>query len=746
MERVILALATLLLAVIGLLPVAAMLKESVTADGGFSLDGYRALLRSEGQPARLMAHSLALSLLTASVSTPVGVALGALLGKTDLRLRGSLTLLFTVPLLLPPYVLAVAWFSILSRTGLLGAVLPDSWSQKISLEFFGLPGCAFVLATAFTPIAMLLTIAFLQTVNPRLEYAGRLVSGWSSILLRITLPLMVPAISFAAVIIFLLSIGEISVPMYLRFPVYPVETLTQFAAFYDFRAANVAASPLFLLTLIILGLQTGLHKRVLQLGRRTPSAEMALIALGRWQGPALALLLALAIVLIVLPIGALVLQSHSLETYEAALARAGESVLRSVTFAAIAATLLTVFGFFWGYLAERRTLSIWWVNEWLALLLLALPGSVVGIGLIGLWNHPATNFIYAKSCHPHSRLSRAICGAANACRIGFHCRHSAVIGGSGMAERRGMARDTAAYRGTARRPWASCRLADQLRVLCARRRDQHRGLSSGLRHASCSNPHAHGQWRAESHFGALHHSHGNHDSAARCHRPMGQVRSEPPVSKIKFRCVTKLYRDRRVVDALSLVIELGERVVLFGPSGCGKSTTLLLVAGLVAPDSGEIRIDGKVVSSARKILIPPQSRSVGMVFQDLALWPHMSVAGNIAFGLRACRVPAVERDRRIHGVANLVGLGDHLNVRPGELSGGEQQRVALARALALEPRILLMDEPLSNLDAALARRLSQEILRLHAELAFTLVYVTHSRAEAQEIGMRTIELGKTGAR
>ena len=103
-----------------------------------------------------------------------------------------------------------------------------------------------------------------------------------------------------------------------------------------------------------------------------------------------------------------------------------------------------------------------------------------------------------------------------------------------------------------------------------------------------------------------------------------------------------------------------------------------------------------------------------MVFQDLALWPHLSVADNIAFGLRARRVPAVECDRRIHGVANLVGLGDYLNAKPGELSGGEQQRVALARALAPEPRILLMDEPLSNLDATLARRLREEILRLHA--------------------------------
>src|SRR6516162_7092627 len=212
------------------------------------------------------------------------------------------------------------------------------------------------------------------------------------------------------------------------------------------------------------------------------------------------------------------------------------------------------------------------------------------------------------------------------------------------------------------------------------------------------------------------------------------------MSNIEFRSVTKNYRNRRVIDALSFAIEAGERIVLFGPSGCGKSTALLLIAGLTPPDAGAIRIEGKIVSAARRIVLPPQKRGVAMVFQDLALWPHMSVADNVAFGLRARRVPAAERKRRIGQVASLVGLGDYLNVRPGELSGGEQQRVALARALALEPRILLMDEPLSSLDAALAERLRREILRLHAELAFTLVYVTHSRDEAQEIATRIIEL------
>jgi ABC-type sugar transport system ATPase subunit len=217
------------------------------------------------------------------------------------------------------------------------------------------------------------------------------------------------------------------------------------------------------------------------------------------------------------------------------------------------------------------------------------------------------------------------------------------------------------------------------------------------------------------------------------------------MSAIEFRSVAKIYRGRRVIDSLSFMIEGGERIVLFGPSDCGKSTTLLLIAGLVAPDAGEIRIDGKVVSTVRRIHLAQQSRGIGMVFQDLALWPHMSVAENIGFGLRARRVAAAECRRRIADIAKLVGLGEHLQVRPEELSGGEQQRVALARALVFEPQLLLMDEPLSNLDAALGRRLRGEILRLHAELGFTLVYVTHGQDEAQEIGSRMIELGKSGA-
>jgi iron(III) transport system ATP-binding protein len=213
---------------------------------------------------------------------------------------------------------------------------------------------------------------------------------------------------------------------------------------------------------------------------------------------------------------------------------------------------------------------------------------------------------------------------------------------------------------------------------------------------------------------------------------------------IEMRAVSKDYNGRRVIDNVSLKVETGERVVLFGPSGCGKSTVLHLIAGLVIPDSGEILIDEELVARAYRNLREPEQRGIGMVFQDLALWPHMTVGENIEFGLKAKRIPYGQRAQRVREMIDLVRLGDYLKARPGELSGGQQQRVALARALALAPRILLMDEPLSTLDDELNKQLREEILRLHSDLGFTLVYVTHSRVEAKELGTRTIHIRQGG--
>jgi len=202
--------------------------------------------------------------------------------------------------------------------------------------------------------------------------------------------------------------------------------------------------------------------------------------------------------------------------------------------------------------------------------------------------------------------------------------------------------------------------------------------------------------------------------------------------------VSKRYNGEKALDNVSLGIEKGERIVILGPSGCGKTTILRLIAGFIVPDTGSISLAGELVCRDGRMITPPEQRNLGMVFQDLALWPHLSVKGNIAFGLKARGIQKSEREGRIREVLALVGMTGFKDRRPAELSGGQQQRVALARALVLEPRVLLMDEPLSSLDQELNIRLRKEILGLHEKLGFTLLYVTHDRDEAFDIASRIV--------
>ena len=393
-KRLTLIAAAVLLVVIGLLPVLMMVANSFVVDGVFSVAAYRALLASGKQQWVLMGHSLSLSLGVAFFATTVGVPLGLLLGKTDLPFRRTFTILLAVPLLIPPYVIAVAWFAVIGAGGWITRLLP-AISHHLSWAFFGLYGCIAVLFTAFVPIVILLTIAYLGAVNPRLEAAGRLVSGWPGVLRRITLPLIAPAIVFAAVLVFLLTLGEVGVPTYLRYSVYPVETLTQFAAFYDFSAATAAAIPLLIVTLAMLTLEYGLlHKQVSELANVTFGVSRAQIELGRWKFPLLAVVLIWALITVALPLAALVAEAPSLTAYAEAFSRASDSILRSLVFAVIGASLLTVLGFFWGYIVHDRTLPFWRGVDALALFLFTLPGTVIGIGLISLWNTPVTNLVY----------------------------------------------------------------------------------------------------------------------------------------------------------------------------------------------------------------------------------------------------------------------------------------------------------------------------------------------------------------
>ena len=213
------------------------------------------------------------------------------------------------------------------------------------------------------------------------------------------------------------------------------------------------------------------------------------------------------------------------------------------------------------------------------------------------------------------------------------------------------------------------------------------------------------------------------------------------MGNINLKNVSKSFGDLEVIPPLDLKINAGEFVVFVGPSGCGKSTLLRLIAGLESLTSGEIIIADRPVMD-----LPPSERGIAMVFQSYALYPHMNIHENLSFGLKRMKgeekLSDDEIKSRVEEMATMLGLGEELSKRPKELSGGQRQRVALGRALIKRPKVLLMDEPLSNLDAELRHQMRGEIRRLHEELGCTTIYVTHDQIEAMTLADRIAILDK----
>jgi ABC-type Fe3+/spermidine/putrescine transport system ATPase subunit len=201
------------------------------------------------------------------------------------------------------------------------------------------------------------------------------------------------------------------------------------------------------------------------------------------------------------------------------------------------------------------------------------------------------------------------------------------------------------------------------------------------------------------------------------------------LSRLKLTGVSKRYGDFLAVDGIDLELQSGEFVSLLGPSGCGKTTTLRMIAGFVDPTLGTIEMDGQILSSPAGSL-PPDRRQMSMIFQSYAIWPNMTVEQNVAFGLELRKIAKAEVKRRVGEMLEIVQMNHLADRYPAELSGGQQQRVALARAIVIRPSVLLLDEPLSNLDATLREEMRFEIRRLHDEFHVTTVYVTHDQAEA----------------
>ena len=209
------------------------------------------------------------------------------------------------------------------------------------------------------------------------------------------------------------------------------------------------------------------------------------------------------------------------------------------------------------------------------------------------------------------------------------------------------------------------------------------------------------------------------------------------MSKIVLTGINKYYGTNRVLKDVELTIEDGEFMTLLGPSGCGKTTTLRVIAGLEKPQSGSIVMDGeRIVNAAESFFAPPAKRGLNLVFQSYALWPHMTVFDNVAFGLRVKHTPKDEIKKLVESALGRMQIGEYAGRYPSELSGGQQQRVAIARAIATPVELLLLDEPLSNLDAKLRVDMRSELKRLHEEMGTTIIYVTHDQVEALTLSTR----------
>jgi iron(III) transport system ATP-binding protein len=214
------------------------------------------------------------------------------------------------------------------------------------------------------------------------------------------------------------------------------------------------------------------------------------------------------------------------------------------------------------------------------------------------------------------------------------------------------------------------------------------------------------------------------------------------LAHVELKGLKKIYGNTIAVNGIDLEVAKGEFLTLLGPSGCGKTTTLRMVAGLIEPTDGEIRVGGRLMSTPGRTVVPPEKRNMGMVFQSFAVWPHMKVFDNVAFPLHNLKMSKEEIRRRVREALALIKMAGFEDRYPSNLSGGQQQRVALARALAVQPDTLLFDEPLSNLDAKLREEMRFELKEIQRKIGITSLYVTHDQAEAMAISDRIVVMSE----
>ncbi|MBI1884093.1 MAG: iron ABC transporter permease [Chlamydiae bacterium] len=380
-KQLTLLMAVLFFICVGVVPIFWMFLQSFISKGHFSFENYVLILGTR-RSWLLLFNSLALSLLTASLSLVLGVALGIVLTKTDLPLKNVFTLFFASALIIPPYFFSLGWIYLLGKNA---GLLSGFW------------GSLWIMVSTLTPLVLLMTKVYLHSVNPKLEEAARLQAGWSLVLRKISLPLIKRGIILAAILVFILTLGELGVPMLFRFNVFSVESFSRFSAFYDFNAATASAIPLSLIALFMMMIERSFfRKESYDSPRLISERQILMIPLKQYRLPWVLGVVLLLSFFVVLPLGSLMLKSLHLKTFMDTFSRAQDSLWRSILLAGLTSTVLTALGFFLGYLVQRKIFRFaFWVDS-LTIFLFALPGTAIGIGLISLWNRPFTNFIYSS--------------------------------------------------------------------------------------------------------------------------------------------------------------------------------------------------------------------------------------------------------------------------------------------------------------------------------------------------------------
>ena len=365
----------------GILPVLSLITSSLFKDGVFDLSQFEAIYKNiflHGTAFSLLKNTFLLSSSVTVISVIIGVTMGIIFEKTDSCCSKLFIFIFAMPLFVPPYITAVSWHMLTGINGFAGSVL--------------------VLSSSYIAIPLFITIFFLKSVDPALEQAALVSSSWFRVIAKITLPLIMPGVAASAVIVFLLTSGEITVPSFLGYNVFALESFTAFTASYDFKAATILALPLIGFPFILFLLEFYLYKNLKSTAFKNLTAfkNKLKIKLKKNKILLLSSVVSAGFTIAVLPVLILIINAKTLSNYKAAFTLAGNTLLRSIFYSIAGATMLTVTGFFLGYMVNSKKEKLWPIADFGSLFLFTLPGSVTAIGLIGLWNRPETLFIYSS--------------------------------------------------------------------------------------------------------------------------------------------------------------------------------------------------------------------------------------------------------------------------------------------------------------------------------------------------------------